>query len=79
MWSQATGIDINSDKWDKRSLDQLNDEPFKARVGITRSREYGDKNKILNFIIPPKKSEIPEDNDTDFIPDDLDDDDIAPF
>lgn len=78
MWGQATGIDINSDKWNKRSLDQLNGEPFKAKVGIVRSREYGDKNKIIQFVIP-EESETPEDSNTDSMSDDFDYDDTVPF
>ena len=65
-WALAAGYDV--DKFNPRTMDQLIHKPFKAMVGIKRSREFGDRNKILNFT-PLKKSEIPEDNDTDRRPD----------
>ena len=60
------------------NMDQLIDKAFTAKVGIVRSREYNDKNKIRSFIMPPKHSEIIEDNDMDFASDNLDED-VAPF
>ena len=76
MWGLATGRDIQT--LTPKSLDQLIHEPFKARVGIEKSREYGDKNKIRNFTMPAK-SPVLEGNGTDLMSDDSDYDDTAPF
>ncbi len=76
MWALATGKDIKI--LTPKAMNQLIDEPFTAKVGIERSREYNDKNKIRNFIIPPKNPEIIEDKDMDFASDNLDED-VAPF
>ena len=76
MWGLATGRDIQT--LTPKSSDQLIHEPFKARVGIEKSREYDDKNKIRNFIMPAK-SPVLEGNGTDLMSDDSDYDDTAPF
>ena len=62
-WAHATGqvlTEINSE-----TLNELIGRPFKAKVGIDKSRDYDAKNKIKEFIFPEYDDpEILEKSDT---------------